>query len=53
MLRFLAAVAGAALRCLTVLPIPARGATALLGERLLAPTEVELAGAGFVTKIIL
>lgn len=47
MLRFLAEVAGAALRCLTVPPKPARGATALLGERLAAPTDVELGAAGY------
>ena len=45
--RFLAEVVGAVLRCLTVPPKPALGATALLGERLAAPTDVELGAAGF------
>lgn len=47
MFLFLAEVAGAVFRCLTVPPPPARGATALLGERPAAPTDVELGAAGY------
>lgn len=39
-------VAGAFFLCLTVPPDPPRGTPALLGDLLLDPTDVELAGAG-------
>lgn len=49
--RLLAAVVVVVLRCFNVLPPPApalRGADNLLGEREPLPTDVELAGAGWI-----
>lgn len=49
MLRFLADVAGAVFRCLTVPPPPlALGATTLLGDLPPDPTDVELGAAGIL-----
>lgn len=46
--RLLAAVDGVAFLCLTVPPLAARGATALVGDLLPAPTEVELGAGGML-----
>lgn len=47
--RFLAAAAdGVAFLCLTVPPLAALGATALVGDLLPAPTDVELGAAGIL-----